>query len=144
MDSVIISKKSGFKYSHLGVIVSTNPVLIIHATPSEKYDDKITIITLDEFLNEATDFGLARVKFIDDTNREFFINDLKKSLGKKFILRKKEDENLYCTTFITNSLSKIAKFEPKYQNVEFMLIGGEYLFPSAIWLDENIEILYEN
>ncbi|WP_229770964.1 YiiX/YebB-like N1pC/P60 family cysteine hydrolase [Campylobacter portucalensis] len=143
IDSIIISNKSDFKYSHVGVIIKTEPILIIHATQKEN-DDKVSIITLNEFLNNATDFGIARVKFINDKNRIFFINDLKNSFGKKFVLSKKGDENLYCTTLIENSLSKISKFEPIYQDIDFMFIDGKYLFPAGIWYDKNIEILYEN
>ncbi|WP_156846666.1 hypothetical protein [Campylobacter ureolyticus] len=140
MDSFLIAKASDFKYSHVGVILSLNPTKIIHSLLG-KNKNGVIIENLDDFLENATDFGVARVKFLDKNNTSIFLNNLKLKLGNKFSLDK---NGLYCTTFIVNELNKFKKMNLSYTKVNLPLLENEYLFPKAIWNNENIEIIYEN
>lgn len=142
MDSFLIAKASDFKYSHVGVILSLNPTKVIHSLPDDyKNKNGVIIENLNDFLENATDFGVARVKFLDKNNTSVFLNNLKLKLGSKFSLNK---NGLYCTTFIVNELNKFKKMNLSYTKVNLPLLEKEYLFPKAIWNDENIEIIYEN
>ena len=142
MDSVLITKASNFKYSHVGVIISLNPTEVIHSLPNDsKHKNGVIIQNLDQFLKNATDFGVARVKFLDKNNTFIFINNLKSKLGTKFSF---DQNGLYCTTFITNELNKFKTLNLSYTKVNLPLFQKKYLFPKALWSDKNIKIIYEN
>lgn len=142
-DSLIISAVSDFKYSHVGVYLGDD--LVIHSAPLSEINinDGVSIVTFSDFLLEAVDFGVARVRFLDENSSELFIENLKSHIAEPFKLENKESENLYCSTFIANELAKISEFNPEYKQVNIPLVGGEFLFPKGIWQDKNVEIIYE-
>lgn len=146
LDSIIISQKSNFKYSHIAIIIQTNPILILHASTNDFKDkkDQVVISTFDEFLSHALDFGIARINFLDTSEKKKLVKSLYKRAGSKFVLKAKGEENLYCTTILEQEISKFTNFNPNYTYVNTPFFQGEYLFPKAFWLYDGIEILYEN
>lgn len=146
-DSLFIANLSKFKYSHVGVVVDVFPdILIVHATTSryDKDENGVILSKLDDFLSHAIDFGIARIDFLDKNNIKLFVSGIKSRVGESFVLDKKDNPNLYCTTLIEQELTKVISFMPKYQMIQLFLFEGEYLFPKALWEYDGINPIYEN
>ncbi len=146
-DSLLIALVSDFKYSHVGVVVSVSPVLIIHATTDDDVarPNQVIVSKLEEFLRLGSKFGVGRVG-LTEAQRGEFARNLRLRLGEKFLLKERvaTKTNLYCTTLVEQELGKFVDFRPAYTRLDTPLFKGEFLLPKAIFYDKNVEILYEN
>lgn len=144
-DSILISQISDFKYSHVGIIVNTKPLNILHATTNDDKNrqNQVILSSFDEFLSHSVDFGVLRMNFLNLSQKQQLTNSLKSRLGEKFVLAKKGEKNLYCTTLLEQEIQKIAPFSPKYLKINTAVFDGFYLMPKAIWEYNQTEILYE-
>lgn len=150
-ESAIIANLSNSPFSHIGIVASIAPLRIIHATTDDNPHAQNQVIesSIDEFLLQAQSVGLKRLKLPQST-RESIAKNAKLSLGAPFTLNT-SDDSLYCTTFVRDSIVAVA---PKdfsqhfmqnlpYKRVNFALIGGKYLFPSAFWEHSDLEMILD-
>ena len=153
LDSLLISQISGSPYSHIGVVISTQPLQILHASSSDT-QNRVAVSEFDYFLAHAK--GIAVKRYVnfwgfeqgDETQSadiqgfERVVAYLKSQIGKEFRLFN-EGEKLYCTTLIENALKQA--FEPNlaYEKLDLSLLSGEYLFPKAFYEDNQSVLIYE-
>nr|WP_314441844.1 YiiX/YebB-like N1pC/P60 family cysteine hydrolase [uncultured Campylobacter sp.] len=142
-DSRIIATATNFKYSHVGIIVRERPLVIVHAVTGEGERDGVAAVSMREFLAHARDFGVARMKFLNEEQKARLATSLLKRVGEDFTLRPRGEANLYCTTLLEQEISKITEFSPQYFKLSLAVLGGEYLAPKAFWYYGGVEILYE-
>ena len=142
-DSRIIATATDFKYSHVGMIVRERPLLVVHAVTGEGEQDGVAAVSMREFLAHARDFGAARMKFLNEEQKERLAASLLKRVGEDFTLRPRGEANLYCTTLLEQEISKITEFSPQYFKLGLAVLGSEYLAPKAFWHYGDVEILYE-
>lgn len=145
-DSTIISKLSNCDFSHIGMVIKTNPVLIIHATTND-YKDKpnqVLIDSLDGFLSHSKKFALGRISPLKKDQIDIIINNLLQKVGKPFVLLpEKNSKNLYCTTLLNDEISKFIDLELKYQKINVPFFNGEYLFPREFYKSKFVKIIYK-
>ncbi|MBR4140922.1 MAG: hypothetical protein IKR42_03980, partial [Campylobacter sp.] len=83
--------------------------------------------------------------FLSQTQKSRLVRNLKARLGKKFILAKSTEPNLYCTTLIQSEIFKIyPNFTPKYTQINAPIFNGLYLTPKAFWEHKGIEKIFES
>lgn len=145
-DSQIIIKISDFKYSHIGFIVNAEPILIVHATTNDDKNRKNQVIlsTLDEFVKDATKFGISRINFLTQSEKNNIAQTLLARIGEPFVLLKDSQDSLYCTTLLEHAIAKFTPFSPVYQQVDTAVFKGKYLFPKAFFEYSGIKAIYEN
>lgn len=70
-DSLIIQQLSQSPFYHIGIIVKTSPIMILHA--SADYEDKdlnkVEIISLEDFLKLSKNIAIKKIKFDPRTKR---------------------------------------------------------------------------
>ena len=139
LDSLLISRISGSPYSHIGVVISTQPLQILHASSSDT-QNKVAVSEFDYFLAHAK--GIAVKRYANLGDKERILGYLKAQIGKEFKLFD-EGEKLYCTTLIENALKQA--FEPNlaYEKLDLSLLSGEYLFPKAFYDSNQSVLIYE-
>ena len=142
-DSRIIATATDFKYSHVGIIVRERPLLVVHAVTGEGERNGVAIVSMQEFLAHARDFGAVRMKFLSEEQKAHLAASLLRRVGEGFALRPRGEANLYCTTLLEQEISKITEFSPQYFKLNLAVLSGEYLAPKAFWHHGGVEILYE-
>ena len=132
-DSVFIAYLSHSYFSHIGMIVSTQPLTIIHATTNDKpqHKNQVILSSLEEFLSQSRTFGVKRLK-VNPKIRAEIAKKAQSYLGQPFIL-KSDSTSLYCTTFLEESIKAYLDFEVPYMQINFPILGGKYLFPQSFW-----------
>ena len=139
LDSSIIMRLSKSSYSHIGIVTSASPQIIItHAASDDETDHKNMVISsrADSFLSNelALKFAVIRYSFLTENETDAVIKEVLGQIGKPFVLGKRGDDmNLrYCTTLIYDAIRKVhSSFELNYTYVDLPLFEGEYLFPQA-------------
>ena len=130
LDSSIISFMSDSKFSHIGIINSTEPLTVLHATTNDKESqNKATIQDMRDFLKESKNIKILRLK-ADEKTRLNILKEARKHLGRAFVLSSDKDK-FYCTTFLEESIKAYFDIELKYTDVDFSLFKGKYLFPQS-------------
>ncbi len=148
IDSFIVKKLDGSDYSHIGMIVSVEPeIKIIHATTNdnENKPNQVIISTLTEFTapDLAQMYAVARPNFLSDKQKKQIIEELLTKQGERFILASRDQEHLYCTSLLYDTIIKYQPdFNPEWQYAKFPLLSGDYLFPGAFANYPNITWIY--
>lgn len=136
-DSEIIRRVSHGKWSHIGIIVQTKPnILVVHATTDdgEAKKNQVIVSTLQRFLSPelARNGIIIRPLFLTRQEKVQIATSVWQQIGKRFMLRSKEQPHLYCTTLLYEPTVKIHRqFKPKWQYLSVPLFEGEYLFPQS-------------
>lgn len=144
-EALVINKLSTSPYTHIAMVIQTNPTLLIHATTD---DDKtklnqVILSSLEDFAAHGTKVAIKRLKFSKEQKRQI-AHFAKKELGRKFILSA-DKEAFYCTNFIENSIQKVIKdFKLERKYVDVAIVNGDYLFPKAFFDDEKSFLIYES
>ena len=147
-DSFIVKKLDGSVFSHIGMIVSVEPeIKIIHATTNdnENKPNQVIISTLTEFTapDLAQMYAVARPNFLSDKQKKQIIEELLTKQGERFILASRDQEHLYCTTLLYDTIIKYQPdFNPEWKHAKFPLLSGDYLFPGAFANYPNITWIY--
>lgn len=147
-DSWWISYLSKSEYSHIGMIVATEPkILVIHATTDdgEIGSDQVIVSELDRFLSPALakKGAIIRPIFLDSKKKKEIVSAIWKQRGKPFILASKERYHLYCTTLLFDSIQYFhPSFQPQWTKINIPLFEGEYLFPQSFVDYPNTQIIY--
>ncbi len=138
-ESVVIAHLSDSLFSHIGMVISTNPFLIIHATTDDNpnFPNQIIISPLAEFLNQGKIFALSRLK-APQSIREALVIDSKEYLHRAFVLDT-SDSKLYCTSFLESLIAKHMPISLPYTQIAVPLVSGEYLFPQAFYESGDFE-----
>lgn len=149
-DSLIVRQISGDEYSHIGMVVAVDPeIQIIHATTDDDHNhsNQVIISSLAEFITPklAEKFAIARPNFLTTTQQQQIVNYLLTRKGDSFIIAPKKDEHLYCTTLLSDAISRYyPDFKVEWQYVNFPLLNGFYLFPSAFAKHDDITWIYQS
>lgn len=143
LDSSIIQDITKSPYSHIGMVVSLNPILIIHATTNDlNKQNGVILSSLEDFLKLSKQIAIKRFD-LDLKTKEKIANALLKQLGKPFILNA-ESNNLYCTTLLENELSKYINLDLSYTTINVPILGGEFLFPKAFFEDNHSRLIFKS
>ena len=137
-DSEFIAYLSHSDFSHIGMIISTNPIQIIHATTNDnpKHKNQVIISPLSEFLHHSQYIAVKRLNL----SKEKIVKIKKealKYLGRDFVLSA-DERKLYCTTFLEKAIQTQMDFEAKYTYVNVPFLKGYYLFPQAFFEHEKM------
>ncbi|MBE2895204.1 C40 family peptidase [Spirabiliibacterium falconis] len=150
LDSKIIMQVSNSRFSHIGMIVATEPVpLVIHATTDDGYHEKnqVFLSPLREFLspNLAHAYMIIRPHFLTLSQKHEIAQRLRQTEGQPFRLATKNQPHLYCTTLLADHIqSVLPTFQPHWQAISVPLMQGEYLMPRAFEHYPDTEILYQS
>ncbi|MWN05669.1 YiiX/YebB-like N1pC/P60 family cysteine hydrolase [Gilliamella sp. Pas-s95] len=148
-DSLIVKQLGGGDFSHIGMIISTNPeIKIIHATTSDddKFPNQVIVSTLPEFISPelAEKYAIARPNFLSDVQQQQIVSDLLTQQGKAFVLAPREQPHLYCTTLLFDSITKFqSDFNVEWKYTYFPSLSGTYLFPNAFANYSDITWIYK-
>lgn len=148
-DSKFIQYLSNSSFSHIGIIVETNPSIIIaHATTDDNptYPNQVILTPIHDFLqtDKARAFAIARPKFLSSAQLLLSAQYAKNQVGKPFILNDRDEPHFYCTILILNSITQqSSSFKPKWQYLDIAVFQGYYLFPEA-FTHENVEWIYDS
>ena len=145
VESDIIQKISNSLYSHIGIVVQTNPVMILHATTDDDLTkpNQVIISTLESFLSRARKIAIKRFDLPSHAYREISTKMQDKYLGKDFILNT-TSEAFYCTSLIEEIIGRYVTLEVKYIDVKVPLFNGSYLFPQAFFENTQSLLVYES
>ena len=149
VDSRFIQHLSQSEFSHIGMVVSIEPnILIAHATTDDdpKQPNQVLITQLDDFIapSRAKNFAVARPAFLNTQQRIQTALYASQQVGKPFILDDKAEPHFYCTTLILNAIhSQTNDFNPKWQYLDMAVFQGYYLFPQAL-TQEKIQWIYDS
>ncbi|MBE2897680.1 hypothetical protein HPC37_02215 [Pasteurellaceae bacterium 20609_3] len=149
LDSHIIMQVSNARYSHIGMIVATEPrVMVIHATTDDGYRerDQVFLSPLDEFLSPslANAYAIVRPHFLTATQKARIAARLIQTQGQKFHLAERSQPHLYCTTLLAEHIHAVEPtFSPAWQAITAPLMQGDYLLPTAFEHYPNTEVIYQ-
>lgn len=147
-DSRLIKQLGGGNYSHIGMVVQLHPqIRVLHATNEEgrSKQNQVLLTPLSEFIspNVAVRYALARPQFLNATDKQWIAEQLSYKLGQPFVLAKRSESHLYCTTLLYEQIKiRYPAFSPKWQTVTAPLFEGEYLFPEAFVNYPKIDFIY--
>ncbi|MDE7317728.1 MAG: hypothetical protein K2N12_08390 [Helicobacter sp.] len=144
MDSAIIQKLSNHRYTHIGIIISNDPIIILHASTDScaHHAESVVLNTFEEFLQCSQNIAIKRFRLSADVLQNV-INRAYQRLGDAFVLSRNH-QRLYCTTLLEDALEPFVALNLSYTNVEFPVLGGEYLFPKAFFEDSHSVLIYES
>ena len=147
-DSRIVEQVSGSRFSHVGMVVATTPmVLIVHATTDDDpaHPNQVLLTPLDEFLKPdmARHFAVARPTFLNPEQKERIAQYLKSTLGRTFVLEPRDKPHLYCTTLLAEAIAtQLPSFAPRWTSLDVPVFRGDYLFPQAFADYPGLEWIY--
>lgn len=145
-ESALISSISKSPFSHIGIIVSLEPLLIVHATTDDnpQKQNQVIISSGNEFLSQALSIGIKRTP-LQAQAQNLIATYALRQVGKKFILN--GDKNaLYCTTLVRDAIGFASPSFAQtyaYPQANFTFLGVAYILPSVFWDDERLENVLE-
>lgn len=148
-ESHLIQKLSGSQWSHVGVVVATEPnIQIIHATTDDKpaYSNQVIQSTLAEFTDKKLAFAwnIYRIENLSQQEREILIEKLKSKLGQPFILGTRDEPHRYCTTIIADSLPAKLKQQLPWTETSFIGFQGQLLYPNALLQLASLKLIHSS
>lgn len=147
-DSRLVRQLGGGDYSHIGMVVATEPrVLVVHATTDDdpQHLNQVLISTLEAFLQPALarHFAIARPDFLNAGQKQAAARMLYETVGAPFLLDVRGQPHRYCTTLLAEAIKAQAPdFEPAWTRLDNPLYRGELLFPSAFADYPGVSWLY--
>lgn len=121
-------------FSHVSMVVSEHPVMIVHATTSDDpaHPNSVISSSLPEFLSMGDMAGVARPAW-SDALKAAAAGRARGMTGVAFRLVPDDPDALYCTTLIEKSFEPDLKLDLPRDVVKVPVVGGSYLFPAALW-----------
>lgn len=86
LDSALIAQISQSPYSHVGVIISVQPLLVLHASSTDT-QNKVAVSEFADFLAHSKRLGIKRYKIAD---KAAVVANLRAQVGKDFTLVPKQ------------------------------------------------------
>lgn len=148
-ESRIIRHLSQSEYSHIGMIVQTQPeVLIVHATTDDDpaRPEQVLMTPLADFLapDKADAVAIVRPHFLTEQQRQQSAKIARAQIGKAFVLTPREEQPFYCTLLISQAVqTQVPAFNPRWQYIDVAVLRGEYLLPQA-FLQEDVKWIYRD
>ena len=139
LDSLLIQRLSNSPYSHIGIIIATQPLQVLHASSTDT-QNKVAVSKFEYFLAHSKAIAIKR--YANLQNKERIVSYLKAQVGKEFKLISGDDA-LYCTTLIEDALKQALHLNLNYDKLEMSLFSGKYLFPKAFYDDNQSVLIYE-
>lgn len=141
-DSLLISKLSQSPYSHIGLIVETEPILVLHATTDDepKMPNQVLLSSLEDFARLAKQIAIKRYD-LSEAQREQIAAAALKFKGRAFVLSPEKD-GFYCTSLIESAYKGVLDLNLSKQRLEIPALSGYYLLPKAFF-DDNNSVLIE-
>ncbi|WP_236101002.1 YiiX/YebB-like N1pC/P60 family cysteine hydrolase [Pseudomonas argentinensis] len=136
-DSRLVQQMGGGDYSHIGMVVATEPrVLVVHATTDDDPQrlNQVLVSTLEDFLQPvlARHFAVARPGFLNARQKQAAAQMLVEAIGAPFVLEVRSEPHRYCTTLLADAIkAQDPGFEPAWTRLDNPLYRGDVLFPSA-------------
>lgn len=135
-ESAIIRTASNSKYSHIGVILTADPITILHATTNDDptHPNQVIISTYEDFTapEMAATIAIYRPIFLNEAEKLAILEQLKQQLGKPFRLTTQTNHPRYCTTILYDAIKTVRPdFTLTWQHSYFPLFKGAYLPPEA-------------
>lgn len=146
-DSALIRRLSGGAYSHVGLVVQTEPtVWIVHATTDDdaQQANRVLRTSLADFLSPARADAVAvgRPRFLTSTQRQQTAQYAQRQIGREFVLASREQGGFYCTLLLTEAAAAQGVLVPAdWQYVDLAVFRGEYLFPQGL-LNADLDWVY--
>lgn len=147
MDSLAIQKLGKVQYSHIGIITQTDPeIIVVHSTTDDDPNHTNQVITtpFEVFTSPkfARNFLIIRPSFLTLNEKLSLAKNIHSKLGAPYILKSREEDNLYCTTLIEQPLLQLRpNIQLEWHNIDFGPFKGSYLFPDTFMNIEGMEIL---
>lgn len=147
-ESQLIQQLSGNPYSHIGVIIQTQPeIRVIHATTTDDHNHLNQVISssLAEFTQSkwATAWAVYRHTGLSNAQIQQQIRNLNQMLGQPFVLDSRENHPRYCTTIVYDSLPVAIQQQLPWQRVSLSVIKGDLLFPKAFIELKDSQLIYQ-
>ena len=138
-ESRFIQWVSGGEFSHIALITAIEPKIIVtHATTNdeETLPNQVLATPIEKFLSPtfAKSYLIARPEFLPDIERFRFAEMVAERVGQPYILKGREENNLYCTTLLEIPLQHLAPqltSQLSWQELSLPGVAGEYLFPDT-------------
>ena len=141
-DSAIIRYVSGSDYSHAGLVIKADPVLIIHAATDDDPRRPNQVITSSLASYVALSSGVAVVRYpLSAEARSAIAGASEAYLGKAFKLAPGSDA-LYCTTLVRDLLTPHTMTDLSCAHLDIPLLSGCYLYPQSFVDDFHGELIY--
>lgn len=136
-DSRWIRALSDSAFSHVGIVVQTQPhILIAHATTDDDpaNRDRVILSHWEAFASAALAdrLAVARPRFMNADQRKASAGHVAARVGERFSLTDRASAPLYCTTLLVDAVQTQTDFNPGWQQLDLPVLGGEYLFPKAL------------
>lgn len=147
-DSQVIRQLSGSDYSHVGMVVASDPeVLIIHASTDDQpeHPNQVLLSSLNEFTHPslARSFAIARPTFLDALQKQDIARTLQTRRGQAFLIQPRDQPHLYCTTLLADAIrARQPGFDLPWSRVNLAFFRGDYLFPRAFAEYRQLDWVY--
>ncbi len=148
MDSLAIQKLGKVQYSHIGIITEIEPKIIVtHSTtdddpnnPNQVIQTSFDIFTSPKF---ARNFLIIRPNFLNQDEKITLATKIQAQIGSPYLLKSREEENLYCTTLIEQPLLQLRpNIKLEWHTINLGPFQGDYLFPDTFMNIDGMDILY--
>lgn len=144
-DSFVIADITNSKYSHMGIISSIEPeILVTHATTADdagsNFEGVITI-PLKHFVSEASSLAIGRYQDLKDSSIDDVQAYLKSIEGQPFTITP-DPNSIYCSSMVVYALQDHVKMQVEKTLLNIPLNKGEYYVPQAFIDDPNLKIIY--
>lgn len=141
-DSRLIAQVAGGPYTHVGIVVSTAPVLILHAAPDDdpQHRRQVILSTPADYRARARRLAVKRYP-LSPAQRARLQEQARDYVGRPFVLSGGADA-LYCTTLAARLLGAQVRLQLREVEVRLPLLGGRFLSPQGFFEDEGSVLLY--
>ena len=142
-DSIVISNISNSIYTHVGMVVNLEPILVIHATTNDnkRFKNQVIISTLQEFVDLSNSIAIKRFD-IRDSDLNIIVSYLYSKIGEKFVLNN-QSNRLYCTTLLYDAISLVMPLEVKDSRLDLPFLSGGYLLPKSLYENNQSKLIYK-
>lgn len=141
-DSRLIARVAGGPYTHVGIVVSTAPELILHAAPDDDPDRPYQVILSTPAAFRARALRLAVKRYpLSAPQRARLQEQARGFVGRPFELAAGEDA-LYCSSLAARLLGAQVRLHLREVEVSLPLVGGRFLSPQSFFEDEGSVLLY--
>lgn len=134
-ESYIIAKVSHSNYSHVAIVASINPIIVIHATTTDdaSHRDQTIQSSLKDFLSQAKNFAIVRYK-LSDIDKEQISKFLFSQLGRPFSF---SSDGVYCSLLVKQALEPYVKLNLPVQSINILGLKQSLIMPQAFFDDQN-------
>jgi hypothetical protein len=153
--AVLYADKSG-KYSHIGIVVKEGEeFMVVHVTPGERASeetvDKIKMESLEDFFacDKAKKGAILRFTDLPECSQQAS-QHAKAFFEKEILFDHDYDLNdttkMYCSELVWRSYLKAGRDVSEQRRSEVTrlpVFSGTYVFPSDIYQNERLTIIYE-